>query len=293
MAEASTEAIAQQIRTQSNLTSLNQATALAASTKVAVPFAQWVKVNYPDSLESIMKDADEGKVAIPFSTIISGGDFDYTNYGSINLIDQDINTRTSGIFKAVLAKDWQVVMTLRTENEDYLTDNIRTSLMGKLQFDDSPRWDMDSTSSEFAEAIRFAMYSTGDFISLDLDGESDKVGQFTLKLGGVKYTIESPKNMDDEATVVVHSVYYYQSGHSVVNPDGTIQKGDAELNVNNLTIALVCGAGYHNEYDADGIEFCAKDEIIIDLDASFFDYLIFGGIGFLVLTVLGLVKRGA
>lgn len=286
MAEASTEDIAQQLRAQGDLSSLNRATALAASTGVAVPFAQWVKVDYPNSLESVITDWNNDEAAIPFSTILFGGGYDFTDFGSINLIDYDLTPRTSGIFKAVLARDWQVVMTLRTDNENYLTQQIKTSLMPKLQFDDTREKKLiDSGSKPFKEMIRFAMFQEGDYISLDTDAESDQVGQFALQLGGVKYSITpTTENIDDGSTVVLHAVYYYQEGHSVVNPDGTVNTGEDEVIYTDL-LTILTRDGINNPPP--------PPSPTILLDADFFDYLIFGGIGFLVLTVLGLVKRGA
>ena len=216
----STTDTANEIRSADNEAALAEATALSESEQKDVVYGKWVEVDYDKSLKGIYTAYKDGDT-VPFSNMIIGGSNNkYTSFGSL-LMDNSDTYGTSSYFKAVLKEGWMVRFNLLTENENYFDQNIDEALLDRLDFYDSPAGSWD-------EEIDFTLQQQDDFISIDIDNESTDVGQFTLRIGGVKYTVEKPDEMDNEAKVWVREVWRFDTTYGTVVYDGQNQEGDDE-----------------------------------------------------------------
>ena len=213
----STNDLASQRRASDDRRSQTEAEALSIEESRNVKFGKWVEVDYDKSLKTVyqrFKDGDSN----PFSNMIIGGSFnEYTTAGSLLMEDSD-TYGTSSYFKAVLGAGWMVQFNLLTSNENYFTSETDTALLDRLDFDDSP------SGAKWVEEIDFSLFEEGDYLSLDIDNESSQVGQFSLVIGGVKYSVDSPSKMDDEAKVWLRKVYYF-------DPDAGLAKFEGETTI--------------------------------------------------------------
>ena len=109
-----------------------------------------------------------------------------------------------------------VQLNLLTSNENYFTSETDTALLDRLDFDDSP------SGVKWVEEIDFSLFETGDYLSLDIDNESSQVGQFSLVIDGVRYSVDKPAKMDDEAKVWLRKVFYFDPNAGTVkfSPSG-------------------------------------------------------------------------
>ena len=146
--------------------------------------------------------------------IIGGSDNEYTAFGSLLLDDSDVYG-TSGYFKATLKSGWMVQFNLLTENENYFTQSVDTALLDRLDFDDSP-------SGFWTEELDFSLYQEDDRIHIDIDNESSDVAQFAIISGGVKYTVDSPSKMDNEAKVWLREVWFFDESAGIVKSSGEV-----------------------------------------------------------------------
>ena len=224
---ASVDDMAEAKRREDNSTSKSNAEAKSLEEQRDVPYGKWVEVSYSKSLKTIYQDYKDDK-AVPFSYMKIGGSYnEYTDYGSLKMEDSD-SFGVSSYFKCVLKDKWMVEMDVLTSNENYITQNLDSALIDRLDFDDSP------DGFAWVEEIGFTMFEEGDYISIDIDNESSSVGQFSIVLGGVKYSIDSPDKMDDEAKVRVNKVWYYDANWGTVVYEGEDLTGDDEIDNDDL-----------------------------------------------------------
>tara|TARA_R110000824_G_scaffold99927_1_gene237571 strand:+ start:7717 stop:8409 length:693 start_codon:yes stop_codon:yes gene_type:complete len=181
--------------------------------------------------------------------IIGGSNNDYTAFGSL-LLDNSDTYGTSGYFKATLKSGWMVQFNLLTENENYFTQSVDTALLDRLDFDDSP-------SGWWTEELDFSLYQEGDYISIDIDNESSQVGQFSIVIGGVRYTIDSPSNMNNEAKVWLREVWFFNEAAGIVKSSGEVIL-DPPLDP--ITIVEPTGEYPHSMFDCEtGVEYTAEN----------------------------------
>ncbi|MCH9839119.1 hypothetical protein K0U83_25890, partial [bacterium] len=198
----STNTLASERRASDNRDAQAEAERISIEESRNVKFGQWVEVDYDKSLKTVYQRYKDGETN-PFSNMIIGGSFnEYTSFGSLLMEDSD-TYGTSSYFKAVLKEGWMVQFNLLTSNENYFTSETDTALLDRLDFDDSP------SGVKWVEEIDFSLFETGDYLSLDIDNESSQVGQFSLVIGGVRYSVDKPSNMDDEAKVWLRKVFYF------------------------------------------------------------------------------------
>lgn len=217
----STNDLASEKRESDNIAAQAEAERISLEESRDVRFSQWVEVDYDKSLKTVYQRFKDGKTN-PFSDMIIGGsNNEYTDFGSLLLDDSD-TWKTSGYFKAVLSEGWMVQFNLLTENENYFTQSVDTALLDRLDFNDSPPgW--------WTEELDFSLFEAGDSVSIDIDNETTRVGQFTLVIGGVKYTVESPSKMDNEAKVWLRKVFYFNPNAGIVKFEGETSTDDDDL----------------------------------------------------------------
>lgn len=212
---ASTNELASQRRASDNRDAQAEAERISIEESRDVKFGQWVEVDYDKSLKTVYQRYKDGETN-PFSNMIIGGSFnEYTSFGSLLMEDSD-TYGVSSYFKAVLKEGWMVQFNLLTSNENYFTSETDTALLDRLDFDDSP------SGVKWVEEIDFSLFETGDYLSLDIDNESSQVGQFSLVIGGVRYSVDKPSKMDDEAKVWLRKVFYFDPNAGMVkfSPSG-------------------------------------------------------------------------
>lgn len=224
---SSTNELASERRESDNTAAQLNAEALAVDEGRDVKFGQWVEVDYSKSLKTVYQRFKDGETN-PFSDMIIGGsNNEYTDFGSLLMDDSD-SYGTSSYFKAVLSEGWMVQFNLLTQNENYFSTETDSALLDRLDFDDSP-------SGSWDEEIDFTLFEAGDFLSIDIDNESTRVGQFTLTIGGVRYTVDSPSKMDDEAKVWLRKVYYFDPEAGLAKFEGETTIDDDELDGDEIT----------------------------------------------------------
>ena len=187
-----------------------------------------------------------------------------------------------------LKKNWMAEIDVRTENEDYFYDNlIGGNERDRLDFSDSVKGSWD-------EQIAFTLSTEGDYLSIDIDDESSSVGQFTLVIQGVKYTVDTPYKMDNEAKVWLKNVWYFTPSYGTI-----VYDGEDEIII--IDPEHICDEGY--EWD-EQLQMCVKiegegegngggnggDETILD-DTSII--LIFGLVGLVVFGALYFLRGEA
>ena len=211
----STNELASERRESDNRDAQAEAERISIEESRDVKFGQWVEVDYSKSLKTVYQRYKDGDTN-PFSNMIIGGSFnEYTSAGSLLMEDSD-TYGTSSYFKAVLKEGWMVQFNLLTSNENYFTSETDSALLDRLDFDDSP------SGVKWVEEIDFSLFEAGDYLSLDIDNESSQVGQFSLVIGGVRYSVDKPAQMDDEAKVWLRKVFYFDPNAGTVkySPSG-------------------------------------------------------------------------
>lgn len=225
----STNDLALERRESDNTAAQVEAERISLEESRDVRFGQWVEVDYDKSLKTVYQRYKDGETN-PFSNMIIGGSFnEYTDFGSLLMEDSD-SYGTSSYFKAVLKQGWMVQFNLLTSNENYFTSETDTALLDRLDFDDSP------SGFKWVEEIDFSLFRAGDYLSLDIDNESSQVGQFSLVIDGVRYSVDKPANMDDEAKVWLRKVFYFDPNAGIVKFDGETLINDDEIEGDDITI---------------------------------------------------------
>jgi len=278
------------------------------------------------TLSSIADQADP-----PFKALTLRGDQtgdnrnifqDWDGTGMLQLNDNDTIGKSAAMYFKV-NDNWRMKVAIATMNGGYFTSNIKQSFrdsdMATVQevgllsessiavamgFPDT-FWDTMLNP----ESVMAVSMTGGDYISVDIDEEFDGVFRFRLKVNGTFRNVDDPDNMDDDTYFALLELEHFEElgmgDNDIDNSDSVLDPFDSEDLIfdgdgdgeddgdyGGGSVPLVCGEGRHIEMNADGEQYCV-DDIIPTEDANFFDYLIFGGVGFLILTLLGLVKRGA
>ncbi len=140
----------------------------------------------------------------------------------LKLIDHDgvgwFGGDDSGGMHLKIAKGFAVDIKVTSENTDYfsrfsgLKDAIanrdsKLKIVGSSQGDAlavAGSW-LANTFSVGNDEISFRMYE-GDYISIDIDGEHDGIGNFTFRIDGTKYD-SSVGTVDDEVYIRLKEVY--------------------------------------------------------------------------------------
>lgn len=225
---ASTNELASERRESDNRNAQAEAERISIEESRDVKFGQWVEVDYSKSLKTVYQRYKDGDTN-PFSNMIIGGSFnEYTSAGSLLMEDSD-TYGTSSYFKAVLKEGWMVQFNLLTSNENYFTSETDSALLDRLDFDDSP------SGVKWVEEIDFSLFEAGDYLSLDIDNESSQVGQFSLVIGGVRYSVDKPAQMDDEAKVWLRKVFYFDPNAGVAKFEGETTIDDDEIEGDEIT----------------------------------------------------------
>ena len=150
-----------------------------------------------------------GDTGSPFSNAKLGGLKSWqqsTVFGSdsrLKLVDNDGDT-TSGYVTFTMANNWQGLFYVKTENNDFFQDNVKETWV------ESGWNDSDSFTEEFGEAVNeleiegwpsvwiqdnseytdsrtvFGLDST-DYLSFDIDSESNDAAQSRIRIGGDDY----------------------------------------------------------------------------------------------------------
>ena len=150
---------------------------------------------FSGSLKTAIEISRSGEAGSPFSKVVIGGDREYTNSNNtLKLIDSDGFT-TSGIISLKMADGFQGLFLMRTENNDFFedynlegissdwtnTDNHVEELEGQWP----TVWVQDD--AEFSDSRTIFGLDSGDYVSVDIDGESSEAAQMRVRIGGVDY----------------------------------------------------------------------------------------------------------
>jgi hypothetical protein len=227
---------AENIRDADDQLAMDTAKAALTELNPSVTYGKWKSFPLTDGMRGLWADYGDSTKQTPFSNMIIGGDdIQWKDDGSFYMIDDDVWWSKSSYFKATLKSGWQVRLDVKTENNNYINLQLNTDLASKdyLNYDYEPT---DSDWNMWQDAMNFTMFKVGDGLSIDIDNESSTVGQFTVIVGGVRYTVAKPDNMDDEAKVYVGAVWYWQA-----NAITETYTGEITINEDPLP---PCNAGY-------------------------------------------------
>lgn len=146
------------------------------------------------TLKQLIQDSIDEKPGSPFIVIL-GGERSYQNgNNTLKLIDRDWSG-TSGYVSLKMKSGFQSLWFLATENndffDDYALDGIRSgwtnenAIIDDLEGEWPTVWYQADTDGGLSRTM-FGL-DEGDYISIDIDGESSRVAQMRVRLSGVDY----------------------------------------------------------------------------------------------------------
>lgn len=152
-------------------------------------------VYYTASLKDLIQSHIDGDQNSPFSNVVIGGtrSFDENNN---RLLLESVVFGTSGYVSLKMADNFQAIFYARTENNDYFEDQKligiksdwidTTDAREQLAEEGFPSvWVQDD--AEFSDSRTVFGLDSGDYVSIDVDGESSKVAQMRVRIGGVDF----------------------------------------------------------------------------------------------------------
>tara|TARA_R110002020_G_scaffold239166_1_gene451729 strand:+ start:5219 stop:6184 length:966 start_codon:yes stop_codon:yes gene_type:complete len=152
----------------------------------------------------------EGDAGTPFSYAKKSGSSnakwqDTGTFGDnarLKLIEYD--TQTSGYMTFTMADNWQGLFYVKSDNDDFFQDEVKESYIEGNWNDDDPFveelgeavndledegfpsiWVQEN--SEYTDSRMITGLDSGDYMSFDVDAESDKAAQSRVRLNGVDY----------------------------------------------------------------------------------------------------------
>ena len=152
-------------------------------------------VYYTASLKDLIQSHIDGDPNSPFSNVEIGGTRSFDE-GNNRLLLESVVFGTSGFVSLKMADNFQAIFYARTENNDYFEDqNLvgitsdwidTTDARERLAAEGWPSvWVQDD--AEFSDSRTVFGLDSGDYVSIDVDGESSKVAQMRVRLSGVDY----------------------------------------------------------------------------------------------------------
>lgn len=153
-------------------------------------------VYYSASLKDLIQNHIDGSENSPFEKVIIGGTRSFDQDGN-RLELESVVFGTSGFVSLKMADNFQALFYARTENNDYFEDNAQNAISDDWEGTTAePRqmladegfpsvWVQDD--AEFSDSRAVFGLDSGDYVSIDVDGESGSVAQMRVRLSGVDY----------------------------------------------------------------------------------------------------------
>lgn len=152
-------------------------------------------VYYEASLKDLIQSHIDGDPNSPFSNVKIGGTRSYAQENN-RLKLESVVFGTSGYVSLKMADNFQAIFYARTENNDYFEDQALDSISSDWSNTTDAReqlaeagwpsvWVQDD--AEFSDSRAVFGLDSGDYVSIDVDGESSSVAQMRVRLSGVDY----------------------------------------------------------------------------------------------------------
>lgn len=156
------------------------------------------------TIREAIQESLDGALGSPFTDVKIGGSKDYATDNRIELIDHDMPSTTSGYLSVTMASGWQGLFYIKTKDYDFFEDNAIDATQKGDWLSDDVTWqnniDMATTSltnewpsiwvqdnAEWSHSRTVFGLSPGDYMSFDIDNETDTVGQARVRIDGVQY----------------------------------------------------------------------------------------------------------
>lgn len=162
-------------------------------TNPAIPKGRFEYATY--TLKEAIDASIAGSPGSPFEVIL-GGERSYQNgNNTLKLVDRDFGG-TSGYVSLKMKQGFQSLWFLTTENNDYFDDQALEGIRGEWTSENEiatndleGSWPTVWYQADTDGGLSRTMFGLdeGDYVSIDIDGESSKVAQMRVRIGGVDY----------------------------------------------------------------------------------------------------------
>lgn len=176
-------------------------------------------ITFNDIEDAINQSVDDG---FPFSSVLLKGNYKFKDDGWLRLNDNDIPFRqASGLYLKV-AEDFQVKLKIKSKNNNYFQDNMKTSLPSVMSLS------KPDTALQTYSQLTFTM-SAGDSISIDIDDDISGVAVLKVKHNGTNYAISNPKTQDDECFIMLDWVKWDDPEYDPDNPQQSLPETPEDI----------------------------------------------------------------
>lgn len=189
-------------------------------------------VYYTATLKELIQAHIDGDQNSPFQTVYIGGTRSYDE-GNNRLLLESVVFGTSGYVSLKMKSNFQALFYVRTENNDYFEDNAQDAISSDWSDTTDARqmlaeegfpsvWVQDD--AEFSDSRTVFGLDSGDYFSIDVDGESSNVAQMRVRLSGVDYF----NNKEISNETYVWKLWIRKWEADLENPDFVKDDGDQD-----------------------------------------------------------------
>lgn len=191
-----------------------------------------------------------GEPGAPFEVII-GGERSYQNGDdTLKLVDRDFGG-TSGYVSLKMKPNFQSLWFISTENNDFFDDNAFTGIRGEWTSENEiatedleGNWPTVWYQADTVGGLSRTMFGLdeGDYVSIDIDGESSRVAQMRVRIGGVDYY--NNKKINDET--YLSQLWVRQWNPDFVNQGYTPIEPDPDVDPITPEPSVECPIGFQD-----------------------------------------------